>query len=250
MSFPKPGDSVPNPISSSIETGRRRGLFQSVGRMRRHLQPELLDAEGVSDEDLSRAYRELRVLHYWLGNTAAVLRTLRKPLAAGRVLDIGCGHGALLEEIQRKMGLDVLGIDLRPAPITATVPIVTGNAVSDPLPRANVAVSVVMAHHLSEAEVVSLIRNVAQSCDRFILLDLVRHPVPLGLFKLFVTPFLCRINAQDGQTSIRRAFTALELGKIVEHALAGVDRPVRRLLHTVSPLWIRQVVDISWAPVD
>jgi SAM-dependent methyltransferase len=169
------------------------------------------------------------------------------------VLDIGCGQGALLEEIRRRMSVEVVGFDLRPAPPHAPVPIFQGNAVSDPLPAADVAVCVVMAHHLSEAEVAKLIQNVARSCDRLILLDLVRHPVPLLLFRLFVRPFLCRINGLDGQTSIRRAYTVREMRKIVDYALAGVatesGRPVLRIEHSVAPLWIRQVVHISWEAV-
>jgi hypothetical protein len=91
-----------------------------------------------------------------------------------------------------------------------------------------------------------LIRNVSRSCRRFILLDLVRHPVPLVLFRVFVAPLLSRINALDGQTSIRRAFTAMELRGVVERALTTNGRPVKKVAHIVGVLWIRQVVDISW----
>ncbi len=214
---------------------------------------EILDQEGLPDTVLAQSYRELRMVHFWLGNIGAVLRVLRSAIrerADGepvrRVLDIGCGQGALLIAIREKLGLDVVGIDLRPAPAETTVPILTGNAVTDPLPRADIAVCVVMAHHLSETELAAMIGNVAQSCRRFILLDLVRHPLPLMLFQVFVMPFLCRINALDGQTSIHRAYTAAEMRGIVDEVLKRSERPVRRLRHTVGPLWIRQIVDISW----
>jgi hypothetical protein len=99
---------------------------------------------------------------------------------------------------------------------------------------------------LAEAEVVGLIRNVARSCRRLILLDLVRHPVPLALFRAFVAPRLCAINAADGQTSIRRAFTFAEMARIVDAALSGTEMRAYELRHTMGPLWIRQVVDIRW----
>ena len=214
---------------------------------------EILDQEGVPDRVLAQAYRELRMVHFWLGNTGAVLRVLRSAIReradsepVRRVLDIGCGQGALMIAIREELGLDVMGIDLRPAPVETPVPILTGNAVTDPLPRADVAVCMVMAHHLSETELAAMIGNVAQSCQRFILLDLVRHPLPLMLFRFFITPFLGRINALDGQTSIRRAYTAAEMRRTVDEALERMERPVRRVRHTVGPLWIRQVVDISW----
>jgi len=223
--------------------------------MKRCEDQELMDAPEATDEELAESYRELEKTHSWLGNTGTVLRLLRQnwwPIR--RVLDIGCGQGALLVDIREKLGVEVVGMDLRPAPSNAPVPIFTGNAVTDKLPEADVAVCMAMAHHLSEAELVAMIRNIARSCQRFILLDLVRHPVPLALFRAFVCPLLGRVNALDGQTSIRRAYTAAEMRRIVDGALAGDCEAsglpmVSRLRHTVSPLWIRQVVDISWEPV-
>jgi SAM-dependent methyltransferase len=130
------------------------------------------------------------------------------------VLDLGCGQGALLQEIRRQLGVNVTGFDLRPAPESSPVPILTGDAVVDPLPCADVALAVCLVHHLSEADIVRLIRNVSQSCERFILLDLVRHWLPLWLFGIFLRPFLCRINAADGLTSIRRSYTPRELRRL------------------------------------
>jgi cyclopropane fatty-acyl-phospholipid synthase-like methyltransferase len=50
-----------------------------------------------------------------LGNHAAILRALRcDGKATRRVLDIGCGHGGLLKKLRRRMGVEVLGVDLRP----------------------------------------------------------------------------------------------------------------------------------------
>lgn len=100
-----------------------------------------------------------------------------------------------------------------------------------------------MVHHLSEAEVVSLILNVSRSCRRFIILDLVRHQLPLWLFRIFVAPFLCRLNVADGITSIRRAYTPSELRALVDTAVEGTGG---RISQTVAPLYIRQVIDISW----
>ena len=217
--------------------------------MRRSQDRELMDAEDVSDEDLAESYRQLQLAHRWLGNTAAVLRSLRRqPAPIQRILDIGCGQGGLLLEIRKHFHVDVIGFDLRPAPLLSPVPILSGDAVNDPLPEADVAVCVMMAHHLSEAELAGLIRNVSRSCQRFLLLDLVRHPLPLALFRVFVAPLLGRINALDGVTSVRRAFTADEMRGIVAGALEAGNRPVRSVGHTVGPLWTRQVVDICWEP--
>jgi 2-polyprenyl-3-methyl-5-hydroxy-6-metoxy-1,4-benzoquinol methylase len=204
---------------------------------------ELLEDHSLPADVVASAYRDLARTQRVLGNRAAILRRLRKSGRIGTVLDIGCGQGALLEEIRRKLGVGVIGFDLRPAPSSEAIPILTGNAVVDPLPDADVAIAVCLVHHLPEADVVKLIRNVARSCRRLIVLDLVRHSIPLTLFRVFVSPFLHRINAADGMTSIRRAYTPKELRAMVEEAVEGTHA---RVVHTVAPFYIRQVVDISW----
>jgi SAM-dependent methyltransferase len=203
---------------------------------------ELLEDPYLPDQVVADAYRDLARLHRWLGDTAAILNRVRAS-GAGSVLDLGCGQGALLREIRRELSVQVTGFDLRPAPESSSVPILTGDAVADPLPRADVALAVCLAHHLSEADLVRLIRNVSKSCGRFIVLDPVRHWLPLWLFRIFVSPFQCRINVADGITSIRRSYTPRELRRIVDHAVQGTGARVR---HTVAPLYIRQIIDISW----
>ena len=211
-------------------------------------QTEILDDAPLSEAEIAQCYRELRGVNRWLGNHWAVLRRLRGYFGADcgpgrRVLDIGCGQGALLVEIREKLGVAVVGFDLRPAPVGSPVEIVAGDAVIDALPRADVAVSMMTAHHLSEAELIGMIRNVGRSCDALILLDLVRHPVPLVLFRIFVAPWLGRVNALDGATSIRRAFTAGEMRRVVAEAVGG---PGVRWRQTVAPFWTRQVVEVWW----
>lgn len=203
---------------------------------------ELLENPTLPDPVVAEAYDSLARMHRWLGDTAAILHRLRNG-SVRSVLDLGCGHGALLKEIRRKLGVDVIGFDLRPAPESAPVPILTGDAVADALPRADVALAVCLVHHLSEADIVRLIRNVSKSCGRFIVLDPVRHWLPLWLFRIFVGPFLPPINVADGVTSVRRSYTPRELRKIVDTAVQGTGARVR---HTVAPLYIRQVIEISW----
>jgi hypothetical protein len=104
-----------------------------------------------------------------------------------------------------------------------------------------------LGHHLAGEDLVRLIRNVGRYCRRFILLDVVRHPLPLALFRLFLAPLVCEIGAQDGRRSIRRAYTAGELREIAATALAGSAATFRL---SVAPLYIRQVLDISYGNLE
>jgi SAM-dependent methyltransferase len=205
---------------------------------------ELLEDPSLPEDVVAKAYRDLARTQGLLRNTSAIFRRLRKiPGPIRKVLDLGCGQGALLEEIREKLGVEVVGFDLRPAPSSSSVPILTGNAAVDPLPEADVALAICLTHHLTEDDVVSMIRNVSRSCRRLIVLDLVRHWVPLTLFRVFMSPFLHPINAADGITSIRRSYTPRELRRMVDEAVKGTNASV---VQTVAPFYIRQLVEISW----
>lgn len=213
---------------------------------RRSCETEILDGLAVAEDVRERCYDDLARMHRWLGNHRAILECLRRdPRPVETVLDIGCGHGALLQEMRTKLGVLAIGIDLNPPRRRLPVPILRADAVRDKLPAADVAVSVAMVHHLTSEELAALIRNVGRACRRFVILDLVRRRIPLALFRGFVAPFVNSINVQDGIRSLNRAFTPEEMERIVTDALAGT---AGRFRHVVAPLYTRQIVDISYAP--
>jgi SAM-dependent methyltransferase len=212
----------------------------------RSREAEILDGLAVAEDVRERCYDDLARMHRWLGNHRAILECLRRDTGpVETVLDIGCGHGALLQEMRAKLGVRAIGIDLNPPRRPLPVAILRADAVHDRLPAADVAVSVAMVHHLSAEEFAALIRNVGRACRRFVILDLVRRRIPLALFRGFVAPFMNSISAQDGILSLNRAFTPEEMERIVTAALAGT---AGRFRHVVAPFYTRQIVDISYGP--
>ena len=207
--------------------------------------PEIIDSPDLPDDIMRDVHRDLTRAHRWLGNTAAIITALKRdPLPVRRVLDIGCGDGGLLLEIRSRVRADVVGVDLRaPSLVQSNIPIVQANAVLAPLPDSDVAVAVCVVHHLTDPDCIELIRNVGRYCRRFVILDLVRHRLPLTLFRLAVGPFIHPVNAHDGSRSIQRAYTPPELGTLVARALEGTRGVFR---HSVAPLYMRQMVDISY----
>jgi SAM-dependent methyltransferase len=206
---------------------------------------EIIDNPDLPDELIFEMHRDLTRTHRWLGNTAAIIAALKRdPLPVRRVLDIGCGNGGLLLEIRKRLRADVIGVELRaPPPNLTTVPILEANAVRSRLPDSDVAVAVCVAHHLSDSDCIELIRNVGRYCRRFVILDLVRHWLPLALFRLAVCPWIHPVNAADGRRSIRRSHTPREMRAVVAQALEGTRA---RFRHSVAPLYMRQMVDISY----
>ncbi len=211
----------------------------------RSYQREVSEDPGLPEAVWERVHRDLTRVHRVLGNDAAIVRALRRdPLPVECVIDIGCGRGDLLAKVRRALGVETIGVDLRPPARPGPVPIVQADAVSDRLPKCDVALCVFLAHQLREDEVVGLIRNAGRSARRLILVDLVRHRLPLALFRAFLAPFLHPVVKTDGATSIRRAFTPGEMQRLARRALEGSAATFR---HTVAPLYARQMLDIRFA---
>ena len=211
--------------------------------MIRSLQPELMDSPEAAGPVLDKFHRDLNFLNKCLGTFPTIERFVRddkQPIH--RILDIGCGGGALLEYLQQRMGVEVIGVDQKP-PATVSVPVIVADVVTDKLPGADVAVCTLTAHHLSPEQIIALIRNVSRSCRRFIIHDLIRHPLPLVLFTVFLGPLIGHEAAADGRLSIRRSYTPEEFADMTRTALAGTHGS---FMMDVSPLRSRQIVDIRF----
>ena len=213
--------------------------------MKRALELEILDRPDVPEELADRAYAELTRIHRYLRDTAFIVKAIRHdPLPVRSVMDVGCAAGGVLREIRKKLGVEGVGVDLVPrGPRDNQHSIIRADAVRDPLPKTDLAFSMYVGHHLSEQDLIGLIRNVGRFSRRFILLDLVRHPLPLALFRICVAPFVSPVVVADGQVSIRRSYTGTELRELTAEALAGSAACFR---HSVAPLYVRQVIDISY----
>jgi SAM-dependent methyltransferase len=213
--------------------------------LKRSLELELMDSDAVTGPVLEKFHRDLARVNGLLGTFRTIERFLKKDVRpVKRVLDIGCGGGDLLRYVRGSMGVEVMGVDLKPGHQN-DVPVIVADATTEPLPQADVAISSLVAHHLTPEQNIALIRNVGQSCRRFLILDLIRHPVPLVLFSIFISPLIGHEAAADGRQSIRRAFTPEEFSALVHEALKGT---AGSFSVDVSPLLSRQIIDIRYGP--
>jgi 2-polyprenyl-3-methyl-5-hydroxy-6-metoxy-1,4-benzoquinol methylase len=205
-----------------------------------------MDSPDVKGPLLDKFHHDLNFVNGCLGTFPTIERFIRKDdenaKPVKRILDVGCGGGGLLDYLQRRMEVEVVGVDLKP-PEIANVRIIKADAVTEQLPEADITVCSLLAHHLTPEQNIALIRNVSKSCRRFIIHDLIRHPLPLVLYTLFLCPMIGREAAMDGRQSIRRAFKPEEFAEMVRTALAGTSATFTT---DVSPFRSRQIIDIRY----
>jgi 2-polyprenyl-3-methyl-5-hydroxy-6-metoxy-1,4-benzoquinol methylase len=211
----------------------------------RSLEPEIMDQPDQPPEITRKFHRDLKLIHRLMGNWQTIVSLLKNGGTPRSIIDIGCGDGALLAYLRRELHLkEVIGLDLKPPTCAvAGVPVISADATRDPVPRADAAVCVMVLHHLTDDQVIALIRNVSHSVNRFICVDPVRHWLAMVLWTVLLVPLLSKVGAADGAQSIRRSFQPAELRNLAERALEG--RPAR-ISVTHTPLWTKLVLDIAF----
>ncbi len=197
---------------------------------------ERMDAPDCDPATLRRTYRQFRVINAVVAGWRAVyLRELRPLLSADRpstLLDIGSGGGDLPLNLARWAARDGLKLHItavdpdaraiqyaRSLPQRPDVKFVQATS-DDVLARGQIfdfVTSNHLLHHLSADELGALLRD----CEvlgrvKVVHGDIERSPVAYAAFGLGTWPFFRgSFIREDGLTSIRRSYTAAELGAAV-----------------------------------
>ena len=166
---------------------------------------------------LNRWFLGYRPLLSWLDSLSVARR--KEPL---RILDVGCGYGDGLRRIKkwadaRGIVVELTGLDLNRDAISiaaeagpsSNIEWVSENVFLYTLNApVDVIVSSLLAHHLSDAEIVCFLQWMEQNAQvGWFINDLSRNAVPYHLLKVFTRvaglhPFV----QHDGPVSIARAF--------------------------------------------
>jgi SAM-dependent methyltransferase len=184
--------------------------------------PELMDGD-VSYEDFRDCLRSLETVNRWLLGYRPTLtwlerlpRGMRDPV---HIVDVGCGGGDMLRQIsrwarRRGIAVQLTGIDLNPyaaraaaefTPKELGIKWVTGDAMLyRPEKPVDIVVSSLMAHHLENEEIVSLLRWMEATVQvGWFINDLERSKRSSRMFGWVRWHWLVR---HDGPVSFRRAF--------------------------------------------
>ena len=201
----------------------------------RSSKKELLDQDEIPEEDLFQNLRELDFINHWLGGYNISFGSLKKVIEKGRryaFVDIGCGGGDTLKRIENwrmKAGysIELHGVDLKPTCIQYAKRNHknTGiNFVCDDyrnihkhLAEIDIIHACLFCHHLSDDEIVGLIRFAMDHKAILLINDLERNSLAYYsikvLTKLFSKSYLVK---NDAPLSVLRGFKKKEWLEILK----------------------------------
>ncbi|SFP56257.1 methyltransferase domain-containing protein [Sphingomonas rubra] len=200
--------------------------------------PELMDADDLDARvyaDVVRDLARVNVVTLAIRPTLAFLARASRNKDRLRLLDVGFGDGDALRAIERwadrrGLAVDLVGVDLNPrseraararTPAGSRIRWVTGDY-AEMGGGWDAIVSSLVAHHMTEGELVAFLRFMDAHARCWLVNDLHRHQVAHRGFPLLAT--IARwhpIVRHDGTLSIARAFRPAEWPPLLGEA--GVD---------------------------
>lgn len=198
---------------------------------------ELLDNDVIPTADLHLNLKELNTINTLLGGYTISYNALRKVFSTKNskvLVDIGCGGGDTLRNIEKwalknKYALQLYGIDLKQDCITYCIKnnyTNTINFIRDDyrnahlhIPTIDIIHACLFCHHLTNEQLIELIRYAQRHNATLIINDLERNPIAYYaikiLTKLFSKSYLVR---NDAPLSVARGFKKHEWLQIIATA--------------------------------
>jgi 2-polyprenyl-3-methyl-5-hydroxy-6-metoxy-1,4-benzoquinol methylase len=205
----------------------------------RSLSPEIMDDRSLDFFELEAALDSLQRFNRIALTAKKIWQLIRQRPGELTLFDIGCGGGDILFELEKQAGKEGrrfkgLGLDWNGKIIAAAkkkaalrnscLQFKQFNAIKDELPEDfDLAISSLFLHHLSDAEVISLIRRTSKKVKQLVISDLARSKLNY-ILTMAGTRLLSKskIVHIDGPLSVRAAFTVREMEIILKES--GLNR--------------------------
>ncbi len=194
---------------------------------------EILDCADCPAEEVKTSLRDLSRMNRWFGGVATSRRLIeRVAQVTGKkrfsMLEVAAGFGEVPRVAGRQLAeqgitLEVTLLDRLPSHLPPGNHSVVADARALPFPDASFDLvhSSLFAHHLSPAELKAFAREALRVSRCAILInDLVRHPLHLALVYAGWPLMRSRVSRVDGVASVRRAYEADEMRKILSNGSA------------------------------
>ena len=228
---------------------------------RRELVGELMDDPALPTQAHHAALRGLQKINQ-LSRTAGVLwprieRILSSvPNTSASLLDVACGGGDLAIALARRarrrgLALEVQGCDVSDSALQyasqaaartgESVKFFRSDVTAESLPRHYTFITCTLfLHHLTDANIVALLRMLAGCCDHLLVSDLIRGRTGYALAWMG-TKLLSRspIVHEDGLRSVRAALTLREARELATRAGLNDARLERHWPQRFLMIWSR-----------
>jgi ubiquinone/menaquinone biosynthesis C-methylase UbiE len=197
--------------------------------MQRVDQAEILDSDACPAAEAQAALAVIGRINRRFGGVSTSRKLVQQAaqalgLTRFSMLEVAAGSGDVPEIVrdnlaQRGITLDVILLDMARSHLPRGNHAVVANALH--LPFSNNSFDLVscnlFAHHLSPEQLQQFVSEGLRVCRQAVLInDLVRHPVHLALVYLSFPIMRNRVAWLDGLTSVRRAYTPLEIRRTME----------------------------------
>lgn len=206
----------------------------------RSSKKELLDADNILDEDLYQNLKELDVINALLGGYKMTFSALEKVLDKDKkntIVDIGSGGGDTLKRIYKwnqtkKYDLLLCGIDLKQTCINYSIGINANpeiNFICDDyrniykhLPQVDIIHACLFCHHLTDMEIIELIKFSQANKSTLVINDLERNAFAHYSIK-YLTHFLSNsyLVKNDAPLSVLRGFKKNEWKRLIQESGAN-----------------------------
>ncbi len=197
---------------------------------------ELLDGENIPENDLYQNLKELNTINKLLGGYAISFNALNKILIKNKLftlVDIGCGGGDTLKQIEhwnKKQNylLNLVGVDLKQTCIDYSIKNNSTDIkficddyrnILNHIKKIDILHACLFCHHLSELEIIELIKFCNQHNITLVINDLERNAIAYYAIK-FLTAIFSKsyLVKNDAPLSVLRGFKKHEWKLILQQA--------------------------------
>ncbi|MGE0405442.1 MAG: methyltransferase domain-containing protein [Candidatus Korobacteraceae bacterium] len=207
--------------------------------MKRTIVPELLDSDQGTPEEVQASLADLRLINRCFGGIATTEAMLKRMLLRKAatlhtseskhgisLLEVGAGSGdipiAVAHKLREHVQIRVVLLDRSPVHLPqarlSNTPAVAADAFEMPLRDSSfdVVSCALLAHHFEPDEIVRFVGEALRVARWAVLInDLRRSWMHLAAVYMGFPLFRSRLTRHDGPASVRRAYTAEELARIL-----------------------------------
>jgi len=202
--------------------------------MRRVVTPELLDSDAGTPAEISASLGDLARIHRWFGGVSSSEALVRRVAErSGKrelsLLDVASGSGELPSAVREQLipqgiAIEVTLLDRAAAHLNGAANTVVGDALAIPFQdqQFDLVSSSLFVHHLDPPEVAHFAKEALRVARIAVLInDLRRSRLHLVAAYAGWPLFRSRLTRHDAPASVRRAYTADELGGLLEQTPAA-----------------------------